>query len=304
MRVARRTINAKSRTIPAIKFEDQELTSFGGLVIFQKLFQELDLEGKLQQCFDPLDRRMSRFYKFHKVFMCLIVHLALGYRMLRDMDYYRDDPLVRQVLGMHQLPSVPTMSRMLGEVDCQSLERMREMNHFVCLSRLQEEGIKRVTLDLDGSVQSTSRHAEGTAVGFNKKKKGERSYYPLLATISQTGQILDYLHRSGNVHDSNGAVEFLRSCVEKIRKVLPDVQIELRADSAFFSDQMVSEAKTLGLEIRSRCLSSGLWNSRASSRSAVAGPEPEAEREKPITSKSAGSQKVGRAKRAFCAFEP
>ncbi len=81
------------------------------------------------------------------------------------------------------------MSRMLGEVDCQSLERMREMNHFVCLSRLQEEGIKRITLDLDGSVQSTSRHAEGTAVGFNKKKKGERSYYPLLATISQTGQI-------------------------------------------------------------------------------------------------------------------
>ncbi len=215
MRVARRTINAKSRTIPAIKFEDQELTSFGGLVIFQKLFQELDLEGKLQQCFGPLDRRMSRFYKFHKVFMCLIVHLILGYRMLRDLDYYRDDPLVRQVLGMHQLPSVPTMSRMLGEVDCQSLERMREMNHFVCLSRLQEEGIKRITLDLDGSVQSTSRHAEGTAVGFNKKKKGERSYYPLLATISQTGQILDYLHRSGNVHDSNGAVEFLRYCVEK-----------------------------------------------------------------------------------------
>ncbi len=77
--------------------------------------------------------------------MCLIVHLILGYRMLRDLDYYRDDPLVRQVLGMHQLPSVPTMSRMLGEVDCQSLERMREMNHFVCLSRLQEEGIKRIT---------------------------------------------------------------------------------------------------------------------------------------------------------------
>ncbi len=43
-------------------------------------------------------------------------------------------------------------------------------------------------------------------------------------------------------------MEFLRYCVEKIRKVLPDVQIELRADSAFFSDQMVSEAKTLGLE--------------------------------------------------------
>jgi hypothetical protein len=36
--------------------------------------------------------------------------------------------------------------------------------------------LPRVTLDFDGSVQSTTRWAEGTAVGFNKKKKGARSY--------------------------------------------------------------------------------------------------------------------------------
>ena len=29
----------------------------------------------------------------------------------------------------------------------------------------------RVTLDFDGSVQSTKRHAEGTAVGYNKKDR-------------------------------------------------------------------------------------------------------------------------------------
>ncbi len=82
---------------------------------------------------------------------------------------------------------------------------------------------------------TTSGHFSGTAVGFNKKKKGERSYYPLLATISQTGQILDYLHRSGNVHDSNGAVEFLRYCVEKIRKVLPVMCRSSCAPTARFS---------------------------------------------------------------------
>ena len=29
-------------------------------------------------------------------------------------------------------------------------------------------------------MQSTGRHAEGTAVWFNKKKKGQRSYYPFI----------------------------------------------------------------------------------------------------------------------------
>jgi hypothetical protein len=51
-------------------------------------------------------------------------------------------------------------------------------------------------------------------VGFNKQKKGARSYYPLFCTVAQSGQVLDHLHRSGNVHDSNGALEFVTRCVE------------------------------------------------------------------------------------------
>jgi len=64
-------------------------------------------------------------------------------------------------------------------------------------------------MDFDGSVLSTGRVAEGTAVGFNKKKKGQRSYYPLFCTIAQIGQVLDLYHRSGNVHHSNGAEQFI-----------------------------------------------------------------------------------------------
>ena len=67
-----------------------------------------------------------------------------------------------------------------------------------------------MTLDYDGSVLSTGRHAEGTAVGFNKKKKGARSYYPLFCTVAQTDQVLDVHHRPGNVHDSNEEVIVLR----------------------------------------------------------------------------------------------
>jgi hypothetical protein len=51
--------------------------------------------------------------------------------------------------------------------------------------------LPRLTLDFDGSVQSTKGHAEGSAVGFNKVKKGARSYYPLFCTVAQTGQFFD-----------------------------------------------------------------------------------------------------------------
>jgi len=62
---------------------------------------------------------------------------------------------------------------------------------------------------------------EGTAVGFNRKKKGARSYYPLFCTIAQTGQVFDVYHRPGNVHDSHEARGFcwivLGCCVRNCR---------------------------------------------------------------------------------------
>ncbi|MFK7890101.1 MAG: hypothetical protein AB8B63_04745 [Granulosicoccus sp.] len=49
---------------------------------------------------------------------------------------------------------------------------------------------------------------EGTAVGFNKSKKGQRRDYPLYCTtVAQTGQVQDVFNRSGNVHDSNSDKE-------------------------------------------------------------------------------------------------
>lgn len=231
-----------------MKFEDQQLTSFGGLVIFQKLFEDLDLVRHLKGCCRSVERKTSRFYGHGKLLQCLIVHLLLGYRKLRDMDYYRDDPLVRQVLGLKHPPSVPTLSRMLREFDEDSVAAQRDLNRNLVLTRLRDENFKRVTLDFDGSVLSTKRHAQGTAVGFNKKKKGARSYYPLFCTVAQTGQVFDHLHRSGNVHDSNGATAFVAECIREVRAWLPGVRIEVRMDSAFFSDEMVCGLEELDVE--------------------------------------------------------
>ena len=85
-------------------------------------------------------------------------------------------------------------------------------------------------------------------MGFNKKKKGARSYYLLFCTIAQTAQVLDFLFRPGNVHDSHGAEAFLLACIEAVRAVLPNAQIEIRMDSAFFSDTIITTLTRQGVE--------------------------------------------------------
>jgi hypothetical protein len=64
-------------------------------------------------------------------------------------------------------------------------------------------------------------------VGFNKEKKGARGDYPLFCTVAQTGQVLDGLHRSGNVHDSKGSVEFVTACVAFFSDFDPDLLRDL-----------------------------------------------------------------------------
>ena len=116
------------------------------------------------------------------------------------------------------------------------------------MQRIKALGLVRITLDFGGSVLSTSRFAEGTAVGFNRRKKGQRSYYPLFCTIAQTGQAFDVCHRPGNVHDSNGAEAFIQACIHDIRAIAPRVIIEVRMDSAFFSDAIVGRLESEGVE--------------------------------------------------------
>jgi hypothetical protein len=240
-------IMSRAFKIPDLKFEDQNLTSFAGLIVFQPLMLGLEIKNRLFQCFRHL--KASRIFGHHVITLLLIVHLLLGYRRLRDLAYYQDDPMVKRLLGLNQLPDPSTVSRALSSIDGLSIARVRELCRNLVIERLKKIAIYRITLDFDGAVLTTpSRTTEGTAVGYNREKKGARSYYPLFCTLAQTGQVFDVYHRPGNVHDSHGAREFILACIKTLQQALPWVKIEVRMDSAFFSDGIVSILDAMGIE--------------------------------------------------------
>lgn len=269
MKISRSEVHWKARALPEIRFEDQKLTSFAGLVVFQPLFERLRLRQRLGECFAHL--KVSPIFGHASIVMLLVVHLLIGYRRLSDLRYYHDDPLVQRTLGLKRLPDVATVSRTLEGVDKMAVRELRALSRSLVLERLQALAPARLTLDFDGSVLGTTRLAEGTAVGYNRKKKGQRSYYPLFCTVAQTGQVLDVWHRPGNVHDSNGARRFILRCLGEIRQILPRVILEVRMDCAFFSDEIISVLEALDIQytisvpferfaqLKSRCEGRRIW---------------------------------------------
>ena len=246
MRLNKQEVVGRFHKIPALRFEDQRLTSFGGVIVWQALFQHLGLAVRLKGCFRHL--KDSGAYGAGRIVLLLIVHLLLGFRRLRDVDYYRDDPLVQRLLGLRRLPDVATISRTLKGMDRRSVEAMRHLVRSLVSDGLQREQFSRLTCDFDGSVFSTKAHAEGTAVGFNPKHRGQRSYYPLFCTVAQTGQFFDLHHRPGCTHDSKGAHDFMMACFDHLRAAGPGALLEARLDSAFFDHKIFNLLDLYGVE--------------------------------------------------------
>jgi len=247
MRVSRKDTASATHAIPEIRFEEQELTPFGGLVMLQALMQDIDLRHRLRSAVQHVSTGCG--YCASRIALLMIVHLFLGWRRLRDLDYYRDDPLVKRVVGLERVPDVSTVSRRLTEFDEYSIDSLRSLLREIVAKRAIAASSRRLTLDFDGSVISTkARRIEGTAVGYNAKSKGSRSYYPLFAVMAQTGQVYDILHRAGNCHDSRGALDFILSCEQNLRFEGFRGLFEVRLDGAHYSDATCAGLHEAGIE--------------------------------------------------------
>ena len=115
MKHGRADVRGKARPGLGIRFEPQGPTSYSGPVVFQHLFPLLGVGERLRVCFRHL--RTNPIYDHHVVMMLLTVHLIIGHRRLRDMDSYRDDGMVKRILGPERLPDVSTVSRSLAATD-------------------------------------------------------------------------------------------------------------------------------------------------------------------------------------------
>ena len=49
MKYSKQAVLARFHKLPELRFEDQKLTSFGGVIVFQVLFQRLHLKARLKQ---------------------------------------------------------------------------------------------------------------------------------------------------------------------------------------------------------------------------------------------------------------
>jgi hypothetical protein len=239
----RRLWRAIKRELP-IQFGHEQLTSYGGLELLRRYFQLIGLNARIRRA---LGKHTRGDYGGSHLVLVVIGLLVVGARRLQHLRYLANDSLFAWFCGLSRIPSDRTVVNWLKQFTQTSLRTLMRLNSELLYEQIQKLALRRLTIDLDGTVIRAGDKVAWAARGFNPHHPKDPSYYPLLAHLAQTGHILRLKNRPGNVHDSKGAERFVRELVGEVRARLGRaLTLEFRMDAAFFQQNILKLLTRLG----------------------------------------------------------
>jgi hypothetical protein len=251
VRLSRADFHSVCKSFSKIEFASQDITAFGGLELIGRYFRLIELHRRVQAVFARYG--LGGDYRAIDMILVMVVLILVGGRRLDHLNYLCEDPLVKRFCGLLRLPRERSVARWLKRFTHKSLQALVELNSQMVCEAIEKEKLGRLTLDIDGSVITTGASVCWAFRGFNPHHRKDPSYYPILAHLAQTGHILRVKNRPGNVHDSKGAVAFVRDLIEDVRMRLGrSLPLEFRMDGAFFQREIIEllERRRAGYAIK------------------------------------------------------
>jgi hypothetical protein len=226
-------------------FQDSTLTHFGGLVLVQRFCQKLGLRRQLQRCV-KVPRRRNDFQAADLLLALLYVQIA-GLRRVSKTQILQYNGAFLSLLGLPRFPDPTSLRRLLHRLEPATIRQLVRM-HDRLRAQWFVAAAPRTTLtfDLDSVVLTVYGQQQGARIGYNPKKKGRRSYHPLLCFESHGQEFWHGSFRPGNTVAKSGAVPFLERCLAKAPSTLARSRIRVRADSGFFAGRVLGRLENKG----------------------------------------------------------
>ena len=261
-------LQGPGRQILTADFNGGHLSSDAGVLVLQQLDQKLGILRRFAECFVDARDPGRVEHSLEELLRQRVFGLTLGYEDLNDHDQLRVDPLLASAVGKrdatgaerkharHQgaaLAAKSTLNRVEFALHAEAAEdryhriaadpdAIEEFFVEVFLDSF-EEVPERIVLDFDATDNPLHGEQEGR---FFHGYYREYCYLPLYVFCGR--HILCAKLRPSNIDASAGSLEVLQSLVEQIRQRWPEVEILVRADSAFARDGLMSWCESNGVD--------------------------------------------------------
>jgi hypothetical protein len=152
------------------------------------------------------------------------------------------------LLGLHKFPDQSTLRRFLQRLPTHAVRRLVALH-----DQLRQELFVRphmpttLIFDLDSVVLTLYGQQQGARLGYNPRKRGRRSYHPLLCFEAHRQEFWHGSLRPGDAASNTGVVPFLQRCLAKVPRHVARQRVRVRGDAGFYSGKLIAFLDEMGL---------------------------------------------------------
>ncbi len=236
-------MSSVSRRIDRIRvtFDEPNLVANAGLLLVATLVARLDLE-RLINATVRLGGRVGGALPGRKV-LTLVHAMVAGASQIDHADVLRSGA-TSSVLG-HRVMAPSTLGTFLRAF---TFGHVRQLDTVLAevLRRAWSlgagPGSKQMVMDLDSTICEVCGKAKaGAGYGYTHVL----GYHPLIATRSDTGEVLHARLRRGGANTARGVVRFVEELVARVRRAGATGELIMRFDSGFWSNRTIATLERL-----------------------------------------------------------
>lgn len=217
----------------AISFSDKAQTHFGGIYFFQEFLALLQLRERLARSIK--DDRVRTRYSISQMLLALLYPIVLGVDRLEATYFLRSNGIFQYLTGLPRFPNATTLRRFLYQASPAVRAQLRRFNDRLAAALLQHSHRRsRLLLDLDSTVLPVYGTHEGARRAYNPKRRGARSYEPLVCVEARSGLFWAGEQRPGGSPGTDEVVLLLERCWALAPSSMREVRV--RGDHSFSSD--------------------------------------------------------------------
>ena len=236
-----RTVNHGIDRVRAT-FDDESLVAGAGLVLVATVVSRLGLEALIDETV-RLVGRVGGSRPGRKV-LTLVHAMAAGADCIDDANRLRAGS-TGGVLG-HRVMAPSTLGAFLRSF---TFGHVRQLEAVVGKALARAWGLgagptATLIVDVDSTICEVHGHQkQGAAYGYTRVL----GYHPLLATRSDTGEVLHARLRKGSANTARGIVRFVDELLARLARAGGGEAVIVRADSGFYQHRLLDRLSRAGV---------------------------------------------------------
>jgi hypothetical protein len=235
----------KQTALP-VTFDNQTITQFG-LFGYLEAFKHLIGWQQIVKEHLSVNRRHNAKYSATDLLETLVDSACLGIFRFSHMDVFERDSSYQQCKEIDQVADESTLRYFLRQMTPEVIDQLATINQHLLAQKFRLEGPREVWLDFDDSVVTVFGEQEESAVGYNPRYHGRRSYKVKVAFISGTGELVYSKLYDGKTASNGQFLEFLK---ETLATLNPNQIIVkgIRIDRGFFDEKLFAYLESQQIE--------------------------------------------------------